>query len=94
MGVAWVSAQGQVQAHLGLFPVLVFGAELHQPSSLPSALRGILLSQWFPHSSPLDRHKGHFIDLHNPRTALITGFWAHVQESPSLCPQNKALLWH
>lgn len=56
--------------------------------------RGFLLPQWFPHSSPLDLHKGHVIELHNPRTALITSFWAHVQESPSLAPQNKALPRH
>lgn len=47
---------------------------LNWPSSLPSAPRstkqgvffspsGFLFPQWFPHSSPLELHKGHFIEL-------------------------------
>lgn len=41
MGVAGVSAQGRVQAHLGLFQVLAFGADTglppyHQLSDLQS----------------------------------------------------------
>lgn len=69
MGVAGVSAQGRVQAHLGLFQVLAFGADTglppyHQLSDLQS--EGFLLSWWFPHSGPLDRHKGALYRITQP----------------------------